>query len=113
MSRKIFDYTDIGHDKPNSVIWMLTNGYLDKVLATQERSHERLFGLIESENRWRGRYEPDTGLCSIIPPLSWTENHPSQAILDTLASAFAVTEFHFFSQYGHEKFSPNPKGQGF
>lgn len=109
MAKIVKVYTDIGHDDPRDVIWLYREGRVDQMTAGGEFTHEKLYGLVRTENSWRGRYEVSTGYCSIAAPLSQTGRHPPKILTDMLSAAFSVTKFHIF--YGHvvESFSPNPE----
>jgi hypothetical protein len=106
---KINDYTDIGHSDPRALLWLFKDGYVATVKFDGWRSHEKVFGLIETENSWHGRFDVSTGDCSVLAPLSWTGSTVPQELRDHLTAIFHVIRFHYFSALGIEDFSPNPR----
>lgn len=102
-------YTDIGHSDKNDVLWILVDGSFYSLAAGSSRTHELVWGGDnEIEKCWRGRFEVQTGFCTIAPPSHLAAfRRPPQNILDTLTSNFSIVKFYFFTD-GVEEFEPNP-----
>jgi hypothetical protein len=100
---------DVGHSDTEDLLWIFHKGKMEIVRNGDGTSHERTWGLIESENNWRGRWEAKTGLCSIAAPPSGPEHKaPPPELVALLNKYFAVTRFYFFSSGGvPESFSPS------
>lgn len=103
-------YTDIGHSKPNDVIWIQIDGDLFMLTAGQSRTHELIWGgEVDIEEHWRGRFELDTGYCSIAPPAkSLNRRRPPDSLLSQLNRQFNVMRFYYFTG-GVDSFTPNPR----
>lgn len=108
MSSKI-KYTDIGHSKPNDVLWILIDHDMFTLTAGQSRTHELIWGgEARIDDCWKGRYELGTGYCSITPPeKQMGRRRPPDEILSLLRSRFSIVRFYFFTD-GVDSFSPNP-----
>lgn len=104
-------YEDIGHKHKDDVLWILIDYSMSFVTVGSGRTHEMMWGEdIEIDNCcWRGRYEPSTGFCSIVPPKSQSyRRRPPQEILMLLQWRFSVVKFHFFAD-SYDSFEPNQK----
>ncbi len=106
------NYSDIGHSSKHDVLWILID-YSMQVLTVGSvgRTHEMMWGEdIEIDNCcWRGRYEPSTGFCSIVPPRTQSYmRRPPQEIQMLLQWRFSVVKFHFFADQV-DSFEPNNK----
>lgn len=103
-------YTDIGHSRPNDVLWIWIDDELQVLSAGSSRTHELVWGGdVKIEDYWKGRYEQSTGYCSITPPASKLGlRRPPSSILDILKNRFSIVRFYFFTD-GVDSFSPNPR----
>jgi hypothetical protein len=108
MGRVITVYTDIGHDDPRDLLWLFTGGQVDHVRSGQTFTHEIIYGTVETDNHWRGRFEVATGFCSIAAPIDQEGLMPPKGLLQLLRDAFPVTKFHYFTSREHTAISSNP-----
>ncbi len=103
-------YTDIGHSKPNDVLWVQVDGDLWVMPAGQNRTHELVWGGdVNIDEHWRGRFELGSGFCSITPPIkSIGRRRPPESLLSQLNQQFNVMRFYYFTD-GVDSFTPNPR----
>lgn len=88
-----FQYADIGHLRDDSFLWVW-NGKLD-VRPVTAGTHNSIYGM-SALGMWRGRYEPDTGRCSIAPPVTPTFDAPPEWLIEVLKAKWGEIELHFF-----------------
>jgi hypothetical protein len=103
-------YTDIGHLDERDLLWAVCGGVVETAPNLREDTHLKHWG-EEIQNCWRGRFERNTGFCSILGPAG-TQHVSPLALRQMLVDAFPVTRFYFFADgIGHSpfNFSPNPK----
>lgn len=99
-------YIDIGHGDPQAVLWIY---YDDRIQTARSTSgtHEEILGFDVSMNHWRGRFEPKTGLLSVVRPggpLSPYAPIP-RFLIDLLEARFGgdITAFGFNPQHEFAK----------
>ena len=90
---KRLEYTDIGHVRADSLLWVWS-GRLD-VRPVSEGTHNSIYGMA-AMGMWRGRYEPDTGRCSIAPPITPTFEAPPEWLIVALETKWVPIEPYFF-----------------
>jgi len=88
MARKIKDYTDIGHGNQRALIWLFKD---ERVWSFSGGTHESIWGM-DAMHYWRGRYEPESGLLSIVAPVNAPAHRrrPPQWLIDALEEKFGV-----------------------
>ena len=91
-------YTDIGHNDPKDILWIVWRGKVETAVSEDALSHVQHWGLEAVTNCWRGRFEVLTGRCSITPPEGLNSRHPPQALTKALDGLFPVREFHIFGR---------------
>jgi hypothetical protein len=115
----VCQYTDIGHESPDDIIWILRGTKLEcskRITSSGQAepwTHWLLWGGVKDEC-WRGRFEPSTGYCSIVAPTEQTGRRPPSSLLKTLQTSFAVKKFYFFRQPNGEAetIPPSPRKEG-
>jgi len=94
MTKKPVEYTDIGHSKPDDMLWVEDYDGTIEMRRQSEGTHLSLWGM-RSMGMWKGRYESATARLSIVPPAGHEYDPPPRHLLDSLEAA--VGPFELFS----------------
>ena len=96
-------YTNIAHDNPESVIWILNNGTIETAKMDDGLDHEDLWKDIFSKS-YRGRFDPATKEVSVVPPDF--KHHIHSSIIEKLKEKFG-SDIKII-EFGGETYQYNP-----
>jgi hypothetical protein len=88
-------YVDIGHGTPDAVLWLYQDGRVETYKS--ESTHMQVWGHELSMKHWRGRFDPKTNECSIVPPENWVGDLVPKTLLDALEAKFGDTSVEMFN----------------
>jgi hypothetical protein len=88
-------YIDIGHGTPDCVLWLYEGGRV--WTASSESTHMQAWGHEIAMSHWRGRFDPRTNECSIVPPENWVGDLVPSYLFDALEAQFGDTEVEMFN----------------
>lgn len=80
-------YVDIGHGTPDAIIWLYRRGRIET--ASSKRTHAKVWG-NGAMKYWRGRFDPASNRCSVVPPESWVGDMVPTALPDALEQKFGT-----------------------
>jgi len=81
------NYYDIGH-RGGAVLWIFRNGNIETNSVVEKHSSVGWPGEEHPESMWVGRYEPETGKCSVSIPIGYESGAAPSWLVERLQEKF-------------------------